>query len=50
MAGGGQDGGQRSGTENMVGVAALGAILEALDDAHSLRTPAELPAFRDRLP
>lgn len=30
MAGGGQEGGMRSGTENMAGVAAFGAVLQAL--------------------
>ena len=49
MAGGGQEDGQRSGTENMAGVAALGAVLEALEDGHTFRTHAELIVFRDRL-
>jgi cysteine desulfurase len=31
MVGGGQEGGQRSGTENMPGIAALGAVLQALE-------------------
>ena len=49
MAGGGQESGQRSGTENMAGIAALGAVLEALEDGRSFRSHAELLAFRDRL-
>jgi cysteine desulfurase len=49
MAGGGQEGGQRSGTENMAGIAALGAVLEALECGRSFRTHAELCAFRDDL-
>nr|WP_315493331.1 aminotransferase class V-fold PLP-dependent enzyme [uncultured Rhodoferax sp.] len=35
MVGGGQEGGQRSGTENMPGIAALGAVLQALEAGHS---------------
>lgn len=34
MVGGGQEAGQRSGTENMSGIAALGAVLEALEAGH----------------
>ena len=49
MMGGGQETGQRSGTENMAGIAALGAVLAALDDGTTFRTPAELAAFRARL-
>ena len=49
MAGGGQESGQRSGTENMAGIAALGAVLEALEDGRSFRSHAELVVFRDRL-
>jgi len=33
LAGGGQEGALRAGTENMAAIAALGAVLEALDDA-----------------
>ena len=47
MMGGGQEGAQRSGTENMVGIAALGAVLAALDDGTTFRTHAELTAMRD---
>ncbi len=49
MCGGGQEAGQRAGTENMTGVAALGAVLEALEDGGSFRTHAELVAFRMQL-
>jgi len=49
MIGGGQEGGQRSGTENMAGVAALGAVLAALEDGGTFRSHAELAALRDRL-
>jgi cysteine sulfinate desulfinase/cysteine desulfurase-like protein/rhodanese-related sulfurtransferase len=49
MCGGGQEAGQRSGTENMAGIAALGAVLEALETGGTFRTPAELRALRDRL-
>ena len=49
MAGGGQEGGQRSGTENMAGIAALGAVLEALEDGHTFRSHGELVLMRERL-
>jgi len=49
MIGGGQEGGQRSGTENMAGIAALGAVLAALEEGGTFRTHAELAALRDRL-
>ena len=49
MAGGGQEAAQRSGTENMTGVAALGAVLAALEDGGSFRDAATLADFRDRL-
>ena len=49
MMGGGQEAGQRSGTENMSGIAALGAVLEALEDGAAFRTHQELHAFRDQL-
>ena len=49
MAGGGQESGQRSGTENMAGIAALGAVLEALEDGRTFRTHGELVVFRERL-
>jgi cysteine sulfinate desulfinase/cysteine desulfurase-like protein/glyoxylase-like metal-dependent hydrolase (beta-lactamase superfamily II)/rhodanese-related sulfurtransferase len=49
MAGGGQEGASRSGTENMAGIAALGAVLTALESGHCFRDHATLTAFRDRL-
>ena len=49
MCGGGQEAGQRAGTENMAGVAALGAVLATLEDGHSLRSHAELTGFRMQL-
>lgn len=49
MAGGGQESGQRSGTENMAGIAALGAVLAALEDGGVFRSHGELAAYRERL-
>jgi cysteine desulfurase len=49
MAGGGQEDGQRAGTENMAGIAALGAVLAALEDGAVFRTHAQLAGMRDRL-
>ena len=49
MCGGGQEGGQRSGTENMAGIAALGAVLRALEEGRTFRTHAQLLAVRERL-
>ena len=49
MAGGGQEAAQRSGTENMTGVAALGAVLAALEDGDTFRDGATLQAWHDRL-
>ncbi|HEY8878657.1 MAG TPA: aminotransferase class V-fold PLP-dependent enzyme [Roseateles sp.] len=49
LAGGGQEGALRSGTENMSGIAALGAVLAALEEGKSFRDHATLAAFRDRL-
>lgn len=49
MMGGGQEAGLRSGTENMAGIAALGAVLAALDDGKTFRSHAELVAFRAQL-
>jgi cysteine sulfinate desulfinase/cysteine desulfurase-like protein/glyoxylase-like metal-dependent hydrolase (beta-lactamase superfamily II)/rhodanese-related sulfurtransferase len=49
MAGGGQEGASRSGTENMAGIAALGAVLTALESGQRFRDHATLAAFRDRL-
>lgn len=49
MCGGGQEAGQRSGTENMGGIAALGAVLGALEEGGTFRSHAQLYAYRDRL-
>jgi cysteine desulfurase len=49
MAGGGQESAQRSGTENMTGVAALGAVLAALEDGGTFADGATLRAWRDQL-
>jgi cysteine sulfinate desulfinase/cysteine desulfurase-like protein/rhodanese-related sulfurtransferase len=49
ITGGGQEGGQRSGTENMAGIAALGAVLQALEEGATFRSHAELAAMRARV-
>ncbi|NHZ36473.1 aminotransferase class V-fold PLP-dependent enzyme [Massilia rubra] len=49
MMGGGQESAQRSGTENMSGIAALGAVLAALIDGASFRSHAQLVRMRERL-
>jgi cysteine sulfinate desulfinase/cysteine desulfurase-like protein/rhodanese-related sulfurtransferase len=49
IIGGGQEAGQRSGTENMAGIAALGAVLAALEEGGAFRSHAELAAMRERL-
>lgn len=49
LAGGGQEGSLRSGTENVSGIAALGAVLEALSDGHTFRDHATLEKFRLQL-
>ena len=49
MCGGGQEAGQRSGTENMAGIAALGAVLGALEEGGTFRSHAQLRGYRDRL-
>ncbi|WP_295996354.1 aminotransferase class V-fold PLP-dependent enzyme [Rugamonas sp.] len=49
IVGGGQQGALRSGTENMAGIAALGAVLEALERGGVFRGYAELNAARARL-
>ncbi len=49
MIGGGQEAGQRSGTENMAGIAALGAVLAELEQGTAFRSHAAMAAMRDRL-
>lgn len=49
MIGGGQEHGLRSGTENMSGIAALGAVLGALEEGAAFRSRAELERLRQRL-
>lgn len=49
MAGGGQEGGLRSGTENMPGIAALGAMLDALQQGDTFASHATLRGYRDQL-
>jgi cysteine desulfurase len=49
IIGGGQEAGQRSGTENMAGIAALGAVLAALEEGGTFRGHTELAALRERL-
>lgn len=49
MIGGGQEAGQRSGTENMAGIAALGAVLAELEAGTTFRSHADMASMRDRL-
>jgi cysteine sulfinate desulfinase/cysteine desulfurase-like protein/rhodanese-related sulfurtransferase len=49
MCGGGQEDGQRSGTENMAGIAALGAVLRALEEGRTFMNHAHMAAARERL-
>jgi len=49
MIGGGQEAGQRSGTENMAGIAALGAVLAALEEGSTFRSHADMAAMRARM-
>lgn len=49
MAGGGQENGLRAGTENMPGIAALGAVLAELESGTAFRSHAELEALRQQL-
>ena len=49
VVGGGQEGNWRSGTENMPGIAALGAVLQALQQGTTFTGHAGLQALRDRL-
>ncbi len=49
IAGGGQEDGQRSGTENMAGIAALGAVLDVLLAGATFHDHDTLSRYRDRL-
>lgn len=49
MMGGGQEGALRSGTENMAGIAALGAVLAALESGDVFATADEQQRHRERL-
>jgi cysteine sulfinate desulfinase/cysteine desulfurase-like protein/rhodanese-related sulfurtransferase len=49
LAGGGQESARRSGTENMVGIAGLSAVLGGLADPGTFRPPAALAGCRERL-
>jgi len=51
IAGGGQEEGARSGTENLPGVAALATVLECLEDSSdaTMTSVEELATYRDRL-
>jgi cysteine sulfinate desulfinase/cysteine desulfurase-like protein/rhodanese-related sulfurtransferase len=49
MVGGGQETGLRSGTENIPGIAAFGAVLQLLADQKIFHTPETLKGFRDQL-
>ncbi len=49
LTGGGQEGELRAGTENMAGIAALGAVLEALEDGQTFHDHARLQQHRQRL-
>ncbi|HEY1092377.1 MAG TPA: aminotransferase class V-fold PLP-dependent enzyme, partial [Burkholderiaceae bacterium] len=49
LAGGGQEGALRSGTENMSGIAALDAVMAALDDGKTFHTAATLESYRAQL-
>ncbi|WP_423935044.1 aminotransferase class V-fold PLP-dependent enzyme [Comamonas sp. 23] len=49
LAGGGQEGALRAGTENMAGIAALGAVLRALRDGSSFASAATMAGHRSQL-
>jgi len=49
LAGGGQESALRSGTENMPGIAALGAVLKLLETGDLVKPSGVLKAYRDRL-
>jgi len=49
LTGGGQEGGLRGGTENIAGIAALGAVLRAMEVGDVFQAPAALAAHRAQL-
>lgn len=49
LTGGGQESALRAGTENMAGIAALGAVLDAIEDGETFHGLATLQAHRQRL-
>lgn len=49
MIGGGQEGALRGGTENMVGIAALGAVLRALEEGWEFQDQTTLAVHQQRL-
>ncbi|MFG6466977.1 aminotransferase class V-fold PLP-dependent enzyme [Roseateles sp. BYS87W] len=49
LTGGGQEGALRAGTENMSGIAALGAVLAALEDGVTFQPHDQLVRYRDQL-
>lgn len=49
MAGGGQEGGLRAGTENMPGIAAWGEVMQALLGGRTFQSGSRLLAYRDQL-
>jgi cysteine desulfurase len=49
MAGGGQEGGARAGTENLPGIAALGAVLNVLQQGDTFASSTTLIQYRDTL-
>jgi cysteine desulfurase len=49
MAGGGQEGGLRAGTENMPGIAAWGAVMQALLEGRTFQSGSRLLAHREQL-
>lgn len=49
MAGGGQEGGLRAGTENMPGIAAWGAVMKALLEGQTFQSGNRLLAHREQL-
>ncbi|MBS7779397.1 aminotransferase class V-fold PLP-dependent enzyme [Acidovorax sp. CCYZU-2555] len=49
LTGGGQESGLRGGTENIAGIAALGAVLRSMEAGNVFQTPAALAAHRAQL-